>query len=1081
MNKLSLYILLVLFLLVSAAHAAYLQPLQTGQTVTQAAGDDGALQSGKVWPTPRFIDNRNGVVNDNLTGLVWSGDANPLVTRFTGGSVTWQQALDEIKRLNTGVYLGFSDWRLPNLNELASLVSQGEPMQNIWLNRNGFINTAAAQYWSSSSFTRDASRAWTVHMNGGSIGIIPKNGTAHVWLVRGASSQLPVTGQTVCYDAVGVLVECVGTGQDGELQTGVAWPADRFSDNGNGTIIDNLTGLVWPQNANPALDAQLARNSGGRVLWPDALEFVANLNRKAYLGYSDWRLPNRNEFLSLVNYAESTPGVQLNMAGVGAIQEHYWSSGSAAANLTDAWNVTMRGEVAALNKYDFQFGSYIWPVRNAIEGSGVKTITVSSQAAAAAVAALSVSTVTLPAGTVGTAYSQTLAATGGTTPYTWTKTVGSLPAGLTLSTAGVISGIPTTAATSTFTVQVKDKVAATATRSLTITINTAAPLSITTSSLADGYLTTAYSQTLSATGGKTAYSWAITTGTLPAGLSLAATTGVISGKPTTTGTSTITIQVKDANAATATKTLSIVVYALPVIATTALPAAGVGTAYNQILTATGGKASLIWSVSAGTLPVGLTLNATSGLISGTPTTAATSSVTFKITDANAKTVTKALSITVSATPLSITTTMLSNGAVGVSYSQTLTATGGKLTYTWSKATGSLPLPAGLTLSAAGVISGKPTTAGTYSFTVQVKDANSAIATMTLTLIISLPLTIDTSQPVYGTAGVSYSYKIPATGGSQPYSWSILNGTLPVGLTLNASTGVISGEPTTSGWTDMITIQVKDASNATATGDFWFYNYSAPQIVTNVTYDTYVGFSYGLLLIPTGGLAPYTWSIVSGSLPVGLSLNPATGKISGTATTIGNNTFTVQIKDSNNATGTKPFTIAITSFGSINGVVTDQATGAPLAGVAVNLNLSGITNHNIDDLIYTCNNGALIDPAELSVFAENDGVKYKCDSAGTASNIMLFKVRNPYGTSDSFTVKWNGIGAFNSGYEYLAQEFKPIRSGLLTTASFHLPKSIVNSKGPMTGTLRVMLKSKLGGDFRDVSGHKQPDLCCRLLK
>lgn len=144
MNKRLLHLLLALTLILGAAasHASNLQPLATGQTILQATGDDGAIQAGKPWPVPRFTDNRNGAIRDNLTGLLWSGDANLLdagsVVAGSGGVVTWQGALDEIKRLNANAYLGFSDWRLPNLNELASLVHQGEPVQSRWLNRQGF-------------------------------------------------------------------------------------------------------------------------------------------------------------------------------------------------------------------------------------------------------------------------------------------------------------------------------------------------------------------------------------------------------------------------------------------------------------------------------------------------------------------------------------------------------------------------------------------------------------------------------------------------------------------------------------------------------------------------------------------------------------------------------------------------------------------------------------------------------------------------------------------------------------------------------------------------------------------------------
>ncbi|HET9180110.1 MAG TPA: Ig domain-containing protein, partial [Terriglobia bacterium] len=140
-----------------------------------------------------------------------------------------------------------------------------------------------------------------------------------------------------------------------------------------------------------------------------------------------------------------------------------------------------------------------------------------------------------------------------------------------------------------------------------------------------------------------------------------------------------------------------------IITTGALPGGTVNTAYSATLTATGGTGSYTWSISAGSLPAGLTLNTSTGAITGTPTTAGTSNFTAKVTDSNSQTATQNLSITVNAA-LSITTTSLPGGTVGTAYSSTLAATGGTGSYTWSISAGSLP--AGLTLNTStGAITG----------------------------------------------------------------------------------------------------------------------------------------------------------------------------------------------------------------------------------------------------------------------------------------------------------------------------------------------------------------------------------------
>ena len=244
------------------------------------------------------------------------------------------------------------------------------------------------------------------------------------------------------------------------------------------------------------------------------------------------------------------------------------------------------------------------------------------------------------------------------------------------------------------------------------------------------------------------------------------------------------------------------------ITTNSLPNGTVAEFYSTSLEAAGGTTPYAWTWS-GTLPGGLNLDATTGVISGTPTAAVDYDFTVQVNDSDSQVDTQALSISISAavSPLEITTTSLLAGKEGIGYSATLAAAGGTTPYAW---TWSGTLPGGLNLDTAGVISGTPTAAGSYDFTVQVDDSDSQVDTQALSISISAavsPLEITTTSLLAGKEGIGYSATLAAAGGTTPYAWT-WSGTLPGGLSLDAATGVISGTPTAAGSYDF-TVQVDD--------------------------------------------------------------------------------------------------------------------------------------------------------------------------------------------------------------------------------------------------------------------------------
>jgi hypothetical protein len=237
---------------------------------------------------------------------------------------------------------------------------------------------------------------------------------------------------------------------------------------------------------------------------------------------------------------------------------------------------------------------------------------------------LTVTTVSLPGGTIGSPYSASLGASGGTPPYTWTVATGSIPLGLNLSSGGAFSGTPTTIGTYNFTVQVTDSASNTALSGpLSIVINPVS-LAVTTTSLPNGTVGIAYGATLTATGGVPPYTWSQTAGTLPSGISLNGSSGFISGTPSVIGTqSGLVFQVSDSAGHSAPSgSLSITINPAPVVITTSsLPGGTVGVAYSVTLAASGGVPPYTWSES-GALPTGITLSS-GGILAGTPTVSGT--------------------------------------------------------------------------------------------------------------------------------------------------------------------------------------------------------------------------------------------------------------------------------------------------------------------------------------------------------------------------------------------------------------------------------------------------------------------------
>jgi len=519
----------------------------------------------------------------------------------------------------------------------------------------------------------------------------------------------------------------------------------------------------------------------------------------------------------------------------------------------------------------------------------------------------------LPQATVSVFYHQDFGANGAV-PAIACKPTGPIP--LLLSNC-VMEGVPQTPGNFLFTVTVTDSTGCSASQVYSLTVKPAC--TITPPTLPDGAVCVSYSQQLVAPCG----TFLLTGGSLPADLKLSPG-GLIYGTPQTPEIRMFEVTATD-GLTSASRVYTIEIRPL-MFTPDVLPQGVIGRSYDNVtIAASPGISDYTFTITKGRLPHGLTLK-TNGTICGTPNEPGL--FMFTVAARNSQGCNGTQDYQISVCPdLVLQPPTLPPATAGVFYNHSVIATGGSGSYTYRVCSGMLPR--GLALDpATGMISGKPLiTPAVTALMINVPrvticstdnnaPAQCAPGSRTYSIAVSCPTLVISTSLSNGTAGTPYSQTITATGGSAPYTFAVASGTLPPGLSL-AANGTLSGVPSTTG-DFCFSVRVTDASDCPGTTRAYevIINPGSCPPGTIITLSpagfppAKPGVPYGQTITPSGGTAPYTFGITSGALPPGLTLNTATGTVSGTPTTQGVFNFTLTVTDASGCIGTMGCSVAM---------------------------------------------------------------------------------------------------------------------------------------------------------------------------
>ena len=520
---------------------------------------------------------------------------------------------------------------------------------------------------------------------------------------------------------------------------------------------------------------------------------------------------------------------------------------------------------------------------------------------------LTMSPTTIPQGHLGVAYSPvTVSVNGGLGPYT-ASVSSTLPPGIVFDTTTLtFSGTPTTANYYTVDLLLQDQAGDLSVYEYPLPVPDIQP-----PTLSDGVLNSSYGAGFYTVGFILGIGFtptlSVSAGSLPPGLSFSAANNSISGTPTKVGLYPFTVHAAGGGIV-ADKAYSINILASPPIGFGAIPSGTVGVPYSQQVPVFNATPPLTVTQTSGTIPPGLTLSS-SGLLSGTPTHSSNGVIGLSVQDSTGKTGSGQINLTIVPPPLSVGPATIPNGAVGQSYSATFVASGGTAPYHY---TSSAIIP-GLALDAAsGVLSGKPTSGGTYNVTILAEDNVLTMGSQSYVLTITgntPPFTLAPLTLPNGTAGKVYSSGVNAGGGQLPVTFTVSSGTPPPGLVFTQiPNGVaINRVPTTPGQYQF-QLTGTDSSNRSVSQDYSVNIASQPITVGPSSIPAAIStVPYSITFTATGGTPPYVYSMIGTA--AGPQLSPD-GTLSGIPNS-GQWSFTVQATDSMGASGSWDYLLVVT--------------------------------------------------------------------------------------------------------------------------------------------------------------------------